>query len=213
MKILPIEKKIINFLIKNKEKIFILFITLSAILVRLTLFKFKTSDYIYCLRNWFGHYQHYVISGLKFTIGDYNCAYNIILALLSYIPIKSLYSIRIVSVIFDFVCAIYGAKFVYLVSKNKNISIATYAIILFLPTCIFNSSAWAQCDSIYTAFAIMSLYYLYKKKYIASFIFAGISFSFKLQFIFILPIFIIYFTYVILCELKEEKVEKNSLLN
>ncbi len=60
-----------------------------------------------------------------------------------------------------------------------------------LPTVFLNSAHWGQADSIYTTFILISLYYLLKKKYLPSFIFLGISFAFKLQFIFILPLYIL----------------------
>lgn len=50
---------------------------------------------------------------------------------------------------------------------------------------------WGQCDSIYASFVLLSLYFLIKEKYIKSFIMLGIALSFKLQAIFILPIYIV----------------------
>ena len=118
-----------------------------------------------------------------------------ILALLTYLPISSLVSIKTVSVIFDFVCAMAVAKIaIYVLKDNKHklsIALLLYAITLFLPTVFLNSSCWAQSDSIYTAFILISLLYLIKQKYVKAFIFLGIAFSFKLQFIFILPLYIL----------------------
>ena len=62
---------------------------------------------------------------------------------------------------------------------------------ILLPTVILNSAWWGQADSIYTAFILISIVYLLKKRYFLSFVFLGISFSFKLQFIFILPLYIL----------------------
>jgi Gpi18-like mannosyltransferase len=70
-------------------------------------------------------------------------------------------------------------------------STIAYMIVLFLPTVILNSSLWAQSDSIYTAFILFSLVFLIDKKYIESFILLGISFAFKLQFVFILPLYLL----------------------
>jgi Gpi18-like mannosyltransferase len=79
-----------------------------------------------------------------------------------------------------------------LISKNKNISFfITYAVILFLPEVLMNSGIWGQCDSGYTMFIVLALLYLLKEKYIISFVYLGIAFSLKLQFIFILPLFIV----------------------
>ena len=84
--------------------------------------------------------------------------------------------------------------FGYLIVKelsNRKYAYLSWLVILFLPTVILNGSVWAQCDSIYTTFVLLSLYLLLKEKYSLSFLSLGIAFSFKLQFIFILPLFII----------------------
>ena len=132
---------------------------------------------------------------LNKNIGNYNAPYMTILALLTYLPIPSLISIKAVSIIFDFVCAITVSKIALLILKeNKHkekIALILYSIVLFLPTVFLNSAYWGQADSIYTAFVLLSLLYLIKEKYIWSFIFLGIAFSFKLQFIFILPLYIL----------------------
>lgn len=118
-----------------------------------------------------------------------------ILAFLTYLPISPLISIKLVSVIFDFVCAIAVAKialYVFKDNKHKNaIALLVYSATLFLPTVFLNSSGWGQADSIYTAFILLSLLYLIKQKYIKAFVFLGIAFAFKLQFIFILPLYIL----------------------
>jgi len=72
----------------------------------------------------------------------------------------------------------------------KLYALIAYASILFLPTVILNGSYWGQCDCIYTTFAILALLNLLKDKYFKAFIFLGMSFAFKLQFVFLLPVFI-----------------------
>ncbi len=94
------------------------------------------------------------------------------------------------SVVFDLLMGFIG----YLIVKklnNQKYSYLSWIIILLLPTVILNGSMWAQCDSIYTTFILLSLYLLLEEKYPLSFLALGISFSFKLQFIFILPLYII----------------------
>ena len=51
---------------------------------------------------------------------------------------------------------------------NKIYSILTYGLILVIPPVLVNSSMWGQCDSIYTTFILISLYYLLDKKYTKS---------------------------------------------
>jgi Gpi18-like mannosyltransferase len=71
---------------------------------------------------------------------------------------------------------------------------ASIAIIaLFLPTVIINGSLWGQIDASYTGLSLIAIYYLQKQKPLAASIWYGVAFSFKLQAIFFLPVFIIYF--------------------
>lgn len=109
-------------------------------------------------------------------------------------PVSSLVSIKLVSIIFDFLTAIIVSLFVRNIFKdNKNCSVYvffTYTVILFLPTVLLNGALWAQCDIIYTVFIILSLFCLIKEKYLKAFIFFGISFAFKLQSIFVLPLYV-----------------------
>ena len=127
-----------------------------------------------------------VVNGL----GNYNPPYLILLYLLTFLPGPAIVKIKLLSVIFDVLMGLFG----YLIVKelsNKKYAYLSWLVILFLPTVILNGSVWAQCDSIYTTFVLLSLYLLLKEKYSLSFLSLGIAFSFKLQFIFILPLFII----------------------
>ena len=118
-----------------------------------------------------------------------------ILAIITYLPISPLFSIKIVSIIFDYICAFCVMDIIgVLLKDNKNkekYMLLGYSLVVFLPTVFLNSACWGQADSIYTAFVLMSLLNLFKKKYTKAFIFLGIAFSFKLQTIFILPLYIL----------------------
>lgn len=60
---------------------------------------------------------------------------------------------------------------------------------LFLPTVILNGSLWGQCDSIYTAFAVLGLYLALDERPWLSVCCIALSFAFKLQAVFILPVY------------------------
>ncbi len=197
-KIFIIEDKLKHNILKkdNLMLFFIVVVILLAIIMRISMFNFQSKDYVGFIEKWF--YQIKELGGfkaLKYNIGDYNVPYVTILAMLTYIPISPLISVKIVSVIFDFIGAIYASKLVYELLKNKyNAKLYAsicFAVILFLPTVFINSALWGQCDFIYVSFILMSLYYLLKNKVLKSFVLLGIAFSFKLQFIFILPIYIL----------------------
>ena len=199
MQKLKIEEKLINFITKHIDILFIICITLLALLLRYCLFNHQTGDYNLYLANWFATLkENGGFAALSESIGNYNIPYMVIMAFLTYIPIDSLFTIKIVSVVFDILLAIIGSKIVGLIikgNKRKLAMIISYVALLFLPTIILDSSMWAQCDTIYTTFVLLAIYYLMKNKITLSFVFLGIAFAFKLQALFILPLYIfMYFT-------------------
>ena len=58
------------------------------------------------------------------------------------------------------------------------------------PIVCLNSAGWSQCDAIYSCFSLLAVLMLDKKRYNTSLCFLGIGLAFKLQAIFILPLFI-----------------------
>ena len=189
-----LEKRIVDFIKKNYILVFVIAITMLALFVRLVPIKFQSEDYNLFLSPWFNDLlAKGGLAGLATYIGNYNAPYMTIMALLTYIPVNSLYTIKVVSIIFDFVLAVSAGYLATIIAKkNKKIyGLIAYTIVLFMPQVIMNSAMWGQCDSIYASFSIIALILLLKEKYWQSFVFLGIAFSFKLQFIFILPVFII----------------------
>ena len=189
-------EKVWKFIDKNKIFIFFIIITVISIAIRLCGIENESGDYCQFLEPWFNELKdNGGLSALNMDIGNYNAPYMTILALLTYLPIEPIISIKMVSIIFDYICAIGAMILVNKMLKHKKnvqfISMITYMVVLFLPTVIVNSSMWAQSDSIYTAFVILALVSLIDEKYLRSFILLGVAFSFKLQFIFVLPIFIL----------------------
>ncbi len=179
---------------KNKNlKIFII-LSIIGILLRVLWLNGESGDYKGFLALWVDDIRRLgYFKSLKYSIGNYNVPYMIILTFISLLKCKPLIPIKIISIIFDFICAYYSSKIVYLITKNNTLKLVIYGIVLCLPSVIVNSSMWGQCDSIYTAFILISLYYLLNKKYTLSFIMLGISLSFKLQAIFVLPVYILLF--------------------
>lgn len=189
-------EKIWKYIEKNCINIFYIIITILSLIIRYSVIKIHNGDYTGCLEPWFNELlENGGFKALNRPIGNYNMPYLTILAFLTYLPIKSMISIKAVSIIFDYVCAIAVVKIARMIIKDESkkdfISVILYGIVLFLPTVVLNSAWWGQCDSIYVGFMLISILFLMKKEYLKSFIFLGISFSFKLQFIFILPLYIL----------------------
>ena len=74
-------------------------------------------------------------------------------------------------------------------AEKKSVLVAL--IILYIPVTFLNSALWKQCDSIYTCFALISLYYILKSNYGRAFLFFSIGFCFKQQILFFFPLFIL----------------------
>ena len=110
---------------------------------------------------------------------------------MSNLPGEPIYWYKLLSVIFDYVLAISCGLLVLQFTRNnrKMIFSIIYGVIILFPTVFLNSSFWGQCDSIYASFIILSVLSLIKGRYNRSFILLGIAFSFKLQTIFIIPLF------------------------
>ena len=167
-----------------------------AVGTRYLLLSYESPDYIVFLKPWFEALKE--SGGLKALAnypGDYNAPYMTIMALLTYIKINPLYTLKAVSIFFDFLLAIITYKLIKEVlakdKNNKHYAMVGTIAMLFLPTILLDGAFWSQCDVIYTTFIVFALYYLYKEKMTKSFIFLGLSFSFKLQFVFILPVYLI----------------------
>ena len=189
-------EKIWNFIEKNKFIIFFFIITAISIYTRIVLLDYASGDFYWFIQLWFNELmENGGLHALKLDIGNYPTPYLTILALLTYLPIKAIISVKAVSIIFDYVCALAAMKIVFIILKeNKKkdfYALIVYGIILFLPTVILNSAYWGQADSIYVAFILLSIAALLEEKYLKAFIFLGLSFAFKLQFIFILPLYVL----------------------
>lgn len=195
-KISKVEKKFINWIENHIDYLIIIAIILFSLILRYFMLSYQSEDFKNFLRPWFYELKEAGgMLGLANYPGDYNAPYMTVLALLTYLKINPLISIKIISIIFDYILAFLVGKFVYDIRNKDNnrkmISILAFGITLFLPTIVMNGALWAQCDVIYTTFLVLAFYFLYKDKILFSFISLGLAFAFKLQFIFILPVYII----------------------
>ena len=179
-----IESKAIGF-IKKYILLFLLgAITILAVFIRICGMDFQSDDFNSFLNPWWGIIKYNDFTGLAAQVGNYNIPYQIIIYLMTLLPLNALYAYKIVSIIFDFVLAISTAMLVYSFAKSnaRLKAVIAYSAVLLSATVIFNSSFWAQCDSIYTSFIILAILFLHKDKPIASFVLT----------VFILPVLLYY---------------------
>ena len=194
-----LEEKFLQWIDRHLILLFFIIVNILGIIIRTIGWDFVSGDAKTFLLPWFYHIKE--LGGLKalaIQVGDYNIIYQFMISILTYFSFDPLILYKGLSIIFDYILAFGTALLTCEIVKKRTanipiIFVTIYTFVLFLPTVIFNSSIWAQCDSIYTSFIVFSLYFLLNKKYKISFAFLGISFSFKFQAIFILPFFLYYY--------------------
>jgi len=166
---------------------------LAAFGIRLWFLDTTTLDYEWFLSPWVEHFRyHGGFTGLGIPVGNYNVPYLYFLAGFSYIPIPDLHLIKLLSFFFDVLLAYYVMKTVSIYTENKNRQRIAFFAVLFLPTVFLNSAYWGQCESIYAAFAVMSFYCAMKDKPILSMAALALALTFKLQVVFLFPLFLVF---------------------
>lgn len=129
---------------------------------------------------------------IAYDIGDYNVPYLYFVAAISCLGVPDLYLYKLFSILFDVLLAWGGLRLVRAAgtsrSDGRGASVMVFCVLMLLPTVILNGSAWGQCDSIYAALAVHALALLLKDRPGPSVALMALAFSFKLQAIFILPL-------------------------
>ncbi len=160
-----------------------------AVVLRITLYHVETGDYTFFVSQWYDFIQtHGGFAALKYNFSNYNVPYLYLLTLTTYLPIPKLIAIKTLSVVFDGVLALFTYLILNLQYKRWYIAIIGSLVVVFAPTIFINSAAWGQCDAIYTAFCLGSLYFALKERPAWACIFFALALSFKLQAVFFLPV-------------------------
>ena len=159
------------------------------LLGRTLCFPRETSDFTDFLLPWTERLRKLGgLRGLGKEIGNYNVPYMVLLALFSYLKIPVLYLIKSSSLLFDLLLALSMGLLVQRVGGSNARGGACFVLALALPTVFINSAVWGQCDSIYVSLALMGLWLCLAGKPGWGMAAFGLSFAFKLQAVFLLPI-------------------------
>lgn len=188
-----VEKKFFDFVKNNILTILFFSVTLFAIAIHFCGIGFQSGDYKSFLKPWWTIIKSSGITGLSKQVGNYNIPYQIITFIMTLFPWDSLIAYKSLSIIFDFVLAGGVMLLVKELTGSKIWALVGYSLTICSITVLLNSSFWGQCDSIYVAFIILAIYFLIKDKTALSFVMLGLAFAFKLQMIFILPVFLFYY--------------------
>ena len=163
---------------------------LAAFVPRLLAMNYQTLDYQDFLAPWVNFYrQNGGFRALYRPVGNYNVPYLYFMALFSYSKIRDLYLIKLLSTLFDVLLAWGGMRLVSRLTDSPLRRVGSFFALLFLPSVFLNSAVWGQCDSIYVALAVLALADALEDHPIRSMVLLALSFGFKLQAVFVMPVF------------------------
>lgn len=201
-KIFEVEFKFGKVKLKCFDILCAMVLTAMGLLFRFSLYDIKSGDYVTAFADWMRECHEaggFAYLGIQPGVTaastfDYNCMFQYLIVILHYIGehVEDMYLVKSLSVLFDFVCAVNLARITFQVTGgNMQKTMLSYYGVLFLPTVVLNSAAWAQNDSIYTAFILLSLLHIIRGNDFRAFMYLAISYSFKQQAIFFMPFIII----------------------
>lgn len=174
----------------SRDKLLLMVLPVALTLfLRVILLDHVTLDYQDFLSKWVEYFrQNGGFTALKDPVGNYNVPYLYMLATLSYLPIPDLYGIKLFSIFFDILLAWGGFRLARQLTQKVNAPFICFCALLFLPTVILNGACWGQCDSVWAALCLLALTSALEKRPVPSMAFLSLAFSFKLQAIFIIPL-------------------------
>lgn len=183
-------------IIKEKEKnykirIFVfIFLLVLALFVAVWFSDYLSYDYDIYLSEWINEYKALSFRDalLNITnISNYTPVYNYFLIFIVKLNINPLYSVKFITFVFSLLLGLSMELVVCHIKKTK-FNYCRSVVFLLIPTVCMEYSFWGQCDAIYVSFCVLAFYFALKKKSKLSFVFVGLAFAFKLQFLFIVPI-------------------------
>ena len=180
-------------------------IIMLGLMARFAVFEVVSGDYQLAFADWMVEIRNCHAAGLPYigvepseadhlSTFDYNCLYQYLLVFLNLFNNgggNDMFLVKMSDVVFDIVAAVTTFRIVYEMTGDNKKSMLSMGVMLVVPTMLLNSAAWAQNDAIYTSFLLLSFLSLIREKDIRTWIYFAISFCWKQQAIFFLPVLII----------------------
>jgi Gpi18-like mannosyltransferase len=166
-----------------------------ALFARFLLKDFETQDFWLFTGQWMIFIREHGIQALRYPFTSYTPFYSYLLIAAYYLfpSLPNLILIKLVSTVFDFVCAWFVYKLVRLHYASDSMPYAAALTVLLAPTVLANSAFWGWSDVIYTTGLVACIYYLATQRNIVAMVAFSLAFAFKPQAFFILPLLVILF--------------------
>ena len=188
-----------GLLTSRRAWILSLLLSAAAFALRGMAFDYETLDYQNFLHPWCEFFRRSGgFKALATPVGNYNIPYLYFLALFSYLPIRDLYLIKLLSVLFDVLLGWSCAMLTGRVTGSRTRQLACYFTVLFLPTVFLNGAVWGQCDGVYVALAVLGIWLAMDERPVWSMICLTLSFGFKLQAVFVMPLWAVFLMLLVL---------------
>lgn len=166
-----------------------------SLAVQVSWFPTTTSDYTYGFKKWFELLQtHPGLSAFSQPFSDYAPLYLYSLKLLALLPVDSLYSVKILSLLGNIAIAVLAALIARDLSArwSRGQIFLIFSLFLCIPTLAVNTSLWGQVDALYAAPVVASFYFILRDRPLLASVLFGVAISMKLQSIFFLPVLVGY---------------------
>jgi hypothetical protein len=167
-----------------------------AFVLRYCCLTYETLDYQDWIRVWIDSLRQagpWKGLGQEIWSCNYNVPYLYFLAVFAASSIYDLLLVKLLSIFFDVLLAWFTLRLVGVFTQSPAKRLVAFLGILWLPTVYLNGALWGQCDVIYVAFAVLSLYLMFTDRPCWSMAAIAVSLSFKLQAIFLLPVYFVFF--------------------
>ncbi len=179
----------------RSQQIMALLLVPLAFVLRYCFLTYETLDYQDWIRVWI---QSLRDNGAWRGLGQeiWSCNYNVpylyFLAFISNSEVYDLLLVKLTSIFFDVVLAWASMRLVGVLTKSDAKKLFAFVLVLWLPSVLLNGALWGQCDCIYASFAVLAVYLALDDKPGWSVACAALSVSFKLQGIFLLPVYFVF---------------------
>ncbi len=164
----------------------------AAMLARAVCLDYVSLDYTQFLSEWYDYFKaNGGFAAIAGSVGDYNAPYLYFMAAISYLDTPGLYLIKLFSILWDVVLAWGCLRLARSLTRERQGSAAplmAFGAALLLPTVVLNGAYWGQCDAIYGALCVHAAASALDGRNKASAALMGVAFAFKLQSIFVLPL-------------------------
>ena len=178
-----------------QNMIVLVFGILVALGARYAVKDFETQDFWFFTDQWMIFIRAHGLESLRYPFTSYTPFYSYLLIAAYYLfpGLSNLFLIKLVSTVFDFICAWFVYKLVRLHYTSDSMPYAAALTVLLAPTVLANSAFWGWSDIVFTTGLVACIYWLATQRQLAAISAFGLAFAFKPQAFFLVPLLIILF--------------------